>query len=144
MPSALLTIRRGHEVISLHDRTLAEQYLAGQFTPAAPAATVDPDIDARLQAVQTALQAQKLLGTGHLQAMERVPGLPTDTRSTIRRIRRKRNRALHEGFDDVSAASPGDLSDVVALHDACRAFAFARGISSADEADTDKGKACAI
>ena len=72
----------------------------------------DLDIQERLGAVQEAMEVQKANKVSHLQKLEistsnpRVGGL---SRSQVKRLRKKRNSALHQGFEDVDASvSPAE------------------------------------
>ena len=56
------------------------------------------DIEKRLSIVERAIRLQMALGATHLQQIEKGPaafGVPTNARSSVRQLRRERNRALH-------------------------------------------------
>lgn len=62
----------------------------------------DPDVEHRLHTVKGALVMQKHLGVSHLQMVEKDPtsfGLDALARSRVRKLRQRRNLALHGGFD---------------------------------------------
>eukprot|EP00413_Alexandrium_margalefii_P004735 CAMPEP_0204516324 /NCGR_PEP_ID=MMETSP0661-20131031/3078_1 /ASSEMBLY_ACC=CAM_ASM_000606 /TAXON_ID=109239 /ORGANISM="Alexandrium margalefi, Strain AMGDE01CS-322" /LENGTH=309 /DNA_ID=CAMNT_0051521675 /DNA_START=77 /DNA_END=1006 /DNA_ORIENTATION=+ len=63
----------------------------------------DADVEGRVHAVRDALVLQKHLGVSHLQVVDKDPdsfGLGVPARGKVRMLRRRRNRALHEGFGD--------------------------------------------
>ena len=69
----------------------------------------EPDIENRLSIVERAIRLQMALGATHLQQIEKDPaafGVPTNARSSVRQLRRERNRALHcvePKFSDLKA-----------------------------------------
>ena len=109
-------------VTSGASRHVAAAVAAALFRLLAPDATKsesDPEIAARLLPISEALGVQASLGVSHLQQAEMVPGLPGSSRTQLRRLRRRRNEALHGGFGAAPrCASARDETDVSALHGA--------------------------
>ena len=69
---------------------------ASASTSLAPVA--ETDIQQRMEVIEEALRFQTAVGASHLQQVELDPaafGLPVAARTPVRRLRRKRNRALH-------------------------------------------------
>ena len=67
------------------------------------------DIENRLAIVERAIRVQMALGASHLQQVEMDPaafGVPSDARTSVRRLRRERNRALHGLGPFVHAGKP--------------------------------------
>ena len=63
-----------------------------------PASHDETDIQQRMEVIEEALRLQTAVGASHLQQVELDPaafGLPVAARTPVRRLRRKRNRALH-------------------------------------------------
>ena len=90
-----LTIRHGSTVTCVHDEKFAGQWI--QHLTAQPALLGD-SLAERLLAVEAALKLQLATGTSHLQAVEISPqsfGLSADSRTAVKKIRRRRNAALH-------------------------------------------------
>ena len=107
---AVLTIRRGDTVTAIHDGQLAQQWLTTLMVPQAPAAA--DDVVHRLAVIEAALRVQVATGVSHLQQLETAPaahGLTAEARPAVRRLRRHRNRALHNLHQPFAAGSPEDL-----------------------------------
>ena len=84
----------------------------------------ETDIQQRMEVIEKALRLQTAVGASHLQQVELDPaafGLPVAARSPVRRLRRKRNRALHvvtSSADNAlvtGSASPGPTSTTSSL-----------------------------
>ena len=59
---------------------------------------LETDIEKRLSIVERAIRLQMALGASHLQQIEMDPaafGVPSSARSSVRQLRRDRNKALH-------------------------------------------------
>ena len=66
---------------------------------------LESDIEHRLSIVERAIRLQMALGATHLQQIEMDPaafGVPSAARSSVRQLRRERNRALH-GVDPIAS-----------------------------------------
>ena len=90
-----LTIRHGSTVTCVHDQTLAGQWIQHLTVHSA---LPGGSLAERLQAVEVALKLQLATGTSHLQAIEIAPqafGLQADARAAVKKIRKRRNAALH-------------------------------------------------
>ena len=74
--------------------------------------SLEADLSRRLKTVEASLRLQASLGVGHLQMIEKDPeafGLPASTRTPVRALRRRRNRALHDVTPQrVVNPNPGD------------------------------------
>ena len=90
-----LTIRHGSTVTCVHDQTFAGQWIQHLTEHSA---LPGGSLAERLQAVEAALKLQLATGTSHLQEVEIAPqafGLHADARTAVKKIRKRRNAALH-------------------------------------------------
>ncbi len=103
-----------HQVHELPNRSrkswmwvIAQAACAQKQTPI----DVEQEVDARLTVVKEALHLQVQHKASHLQQIEMDPGCEATLRTKVRSLRRRRNQALHAGFQEELSGSSTSCTD---------------------------------